>query len=485
MSSPSALIERMGFGYAQWKVLLGGGGSKLADGSELLLLGSVTRAVAGEWNLDMWQRGIVVSVVFLGVLVGNLMSGVIGDKMGRRLPIIVSYIGICLFSLLSVLASGFLSITCIRFCVGVSFGISGPAFNTLCGEMTPSDNRLKMNALGQLFFAGGEFYSAWLVWMQDPYMMDLNWRYLICLGTVPSFVFLIVAILVLNESPSFLMVNGRRDEAQRVLQDLRNSNGALDVDIDLADPALSTSSEQRPSVSIRDKLGIVLGRHLLYTTMVVCVSVFTLNFVFYGGLYAFPRVLPDLKLHVSPAINLMIGASVEMIGFVGGSIVCNYLSRKTSMLMYLLVVLTSTLTFSFAGLRIMNTSLERHLEFMVQCGLLGNKIFTAVGFLVVYVYAAEIYPTVARTTGGALCIAFGRLGSIVAPTAFENLAFLTENHAAYFNLTAGLCAVNAMLVLFLPYETQGLVLQDHFDEQQPIRSKLHHSNNPCSNFKLP
>lgn len=464
----------MGFGLAQWKVLLAIGGSKLADGAELLLLGSVTRAVSSEWNLDMWQRGIVVSVVFFGVLVGNIMSGFLGDWTGRRAPIILSYIGIGCFSMLSMEASGFLSISAIRFFVGVSFGVSGPAANTLCGEMAPSCYRLKMNAFSMFVFSMGELYSGALVWYQDPYMENLNWRWLVCMGAIPSFIFLVLALAVLHESPSFLVVKGRFDEAERVLKDFRDENGATNVDIDLSDCQVDSRETPRSSLSFRQKLSIVLGRHLLYTTTVVCVSVFTLNFLFYGGLYALPQVLPQMKLHVSPSINLMIGAVAELPGYVVAVLFGERLSRKNAMLVYLLAALVSTLTFSFARAELMtqDKNITRTVEFMVQCGLVGNKVFTAVGFLVVYVYSTEVYPTVVRTTGGAFCLAFGRLGAILAPAVFENLAQITGNHAAFYNLTAALCAINAMLVMWLPYETQGCMLQDHLEEQQPLKDSI-------------
>jgi putative MFS transporter len=471
MSSPAALIERMGFGLAQWKVLLAVGGSKLADGAELLLLGSVTKAVSGEWDLDMWQRGIVVSVVFFGVLIGNLMSGFLGDQMGRRLPVILSYIGIGAFSLVSMAATGFATISFTRFLVGVSFGISGPACNTLCAETAPSRFRLKMNAYCMIFFSGGELYSAILVWTQDPYMVQLNWRWLVCMGAIPSFIFLGFALLVLHESPSFLMVQGKFEEAEKVLEDFKRSNGARDVHIDLAKNVEQVCESPRSFDSFLQKLGIVFGRHLLYTTLVVCASVFTLNFLFYGGLYALPQVLPQMKLHVSPSINLMIGAVAELPGYMLAVTFGDFFSRKNAMLLYLLAAIMSTLTFSMASMQMLNATPIHNYEVLVQMGLVGNKVFTAVGFLVVYCYSTEVYPTVVRTTGGAFCLAFGRMGAIIAPTVFEHLLFTTGSYAAFFNLTAGLCAINAMMVLFLPFETQGCVLQDHLEEQQPLASK--------------
>jgi len=484
MSRPTAAdyVERMGFGCAQWKVLLGGGGSKVADGSELLLLSAITMAIAGEWQLDNWQKGVLVSVVFFGVLVGNMFGGVVGDRYGRRLPIILGYVFNIFFSVLSVRAWGFASITVLRFGAGVAFGVSGPAFNSLCGEMVPSRYRMHMNAWGQLAFVAGEFYSAFLVYLQDPMMNNLDWRWLTILGCVPGVVFLVLAIFVLEESPSYLAVNGRHAEAQVVLESMRSDNNALDVHIDLPQQSTSASSAQRPpSITVLESLSIVFGRHMWFTTLVVCVSIFTLNFLFYGGLYAIPQVLTDLKLHISPAGNLMLGAVSEVPGLLLAVVISQYQSRRTTMLMYLLIVCASTLAFSFAGAAIENVGIDivqPGMESLLQCGLLGNKIFTSFGFLIVYVYAAEIYPTVARSTGGAVCIAFGRLGSIAAPTVFENLLVATGSRLAFFSCSAALCAVNALLVMFLPYETKGVVLKDFQDDQQTLAAKVPDTRQP-------
>lgn len=339
-----------------------------------------------------------------------------------------------------------------------------------------------MNAWGQLAFTFGEFYSALLVWLQDPLMNNLDWRWLIILGCIPGVVFLVLAIFVLEESPSYLAVTGRSAEAQAVLESMRSDNDAMDVHIDFPQQSAGTSSAQRThSVSVLESLQIVFGRHMWFTTLVTCVSIFTLNFLFYGGLYAIPQVLTDLKLHISPAGNLMLGAASEVPGLILAVVISQYLSRRSSILMYLLLVCASTLAFSFAGAAIENVGIDvvqPGMETLLQIGLLGNKIFTSFGFLIVYVYAAEIYPTVARSTGGAVCIAFGRFGSIAAPTLFENLEEITNSSLAFFSCSAALCAVNALLVMFLPYETKGVVLKDFADDQQILSAKLSDTRRP-------
>lgn len=474
-SSAAELIERIGFGCGQLKVLFSGGGCWLADGAELLLLSSVTRAVADEWDLDRWERGLITSIVFVGVLAGNLISGYMGDHLGRRAPLLLSYVGICAFSLLSVLATGFYSITFFRFWVGASFGIGQPAFNALVGETTPAAFRVTMSAMAQMLFSAGELYSAVLIMLQDPQMQDLNWRKLVCWGAMPSFIFLLLALLFLTESPAWLQVSERQEEARRALEDLARANGAQHHVLTQWVPRRASVS----TTSTMDRINVVFGRHLLYSTVVVCVSVFTLNFLFYGGLYAFPQVLPKMELHINPSTNLIVGALSEVPGYFIGIFLGGILSRKTCMLIYLLMMVASTLMFGIAGSMILSTELGHWLEVTLQAGLIGQKIFTAFGFLIVYVYSIEIYPTVARATGGALCIAAGRFGSIVAPTIFENLHYLTGSHSSFFSFTAGLCGVNAMLVLFLPYETKGEILKDHLDE---IDVETKHLNEPSFSY---
>jgi len=80
----SAIIEEIGFGLAQIRIIILAGGVALADGAELYLLGAITAAVQEEWHLTPLERGFVVSIVFFGVLVGNACSGLFGDVYGRR-----------------------------------------------------------------------------------------------------------------------------------------------------------------------------------------------------------------------------------------------------------------------------------------------------------------------------------------------------------------------------------------------------------------
>merc|ERR1719265_1615413 len=124
---------------------------------------------------------------------------------------------------------------------------------------------------------------------------------------------------------------------------------------------------------------------------------------------------------------------VELPGFALAIYMAPHFSRKTCMLLSLLAMLTSTLMFSFARMRLLQHELGAGLELLAQIGLVGHKISISFGFLIVYVYTVEIYPTVARTLGGSFCIAAGRLGAMAAPSVYENLEFITGSSTAFFN----------------------------------------------------
>lgn len=471
----SAIVERIGFGLGQIRVLVLSGGVWLADGAELLIIGSVTKAVNKEWNLDPWQRGAIVSTVFLGVMAGNMLSGKLGDSAGRRFPIVLSYLGVTVFSTSSVFAWSYWPMVAVRLLVGVAFGVGQPSCQAFSGEIVPAARRIHMLALSQCLFCAGEFYSAMLIWISDADMKNLDWRWLVCMGAVPSAVLGLLAFFFLVESPTWLAMKGRQEEARKTLEDLRDANGAGDFEVNFRPVHAPTAETENSGPFSKSRLAVVFDPRLRFCTLVTCMCTFTVNFLFYGGLYAFPQVLPDMDLPVSPAANLMIAAAMEVPGY-GLGVVCGvYFTRKNALLGYLGGVAMSTLIFVAAAVPLLRhdhlgMAQTAWVEAALQVGLAGHKIFTSVGFLISYLYAIEIYPTVARATGTAVCLSFGRLGAILCPLVYEMMKEMFRSPLPFFGLLLVLSALNFALVACLSKETKDARLEDHLGEAAPLLS---------------
>lgn len=456
--SLAEVVEAIGFGAAQLQACVIGGGVWLADGAELLLIGSVTRAVAEEWRLAAWQRGAVVSVVFVGIFLGNAASGPLGDSWGRRLPIVASYAAVFVFSILSAAAWDFWGLCTIRLFVGLSFGVGQPAWNALSSEITPTYWRIVMQGGSQMLFAVGEMYSAALIYADDPEMQHLNWRMLLVYGAFPSLVLGVLAWALLGQSPSYLALHGQHEEAKQELAALRRANGGSAMSVDFRPPPVVESGSAKDAVA--RQLGIVWGRRMRYTTGTAVYSCFALNVVFYGCLYAFPQVVSDIEMGSSPAMSLLVGALWEIPGFVCGTLCGMWMKRKPAIMLYAVSIVLSLVAFAYGG-----THKDSHWSsfYLTHGGYFGIKFFASFGFIAIYQYTAEVYPTVARTTGAAMCLAGGRAGGFLAPLAFEELLVITGNFGTFFYGIAGLVAVNLVLVVFLPFETAGVHLVDEHD----------------------
>jgi MFS family permease len=467
------VIDNLGFGLAQVRAGCIGSGVMFADGAELLLISSVTEAVADQWGLGPSQRGMVVTIVFLGIMVGNFASGPIGDNWGRRQLIICSFAGIFVFSILSSLTMGFTTLAIARFFVGVSFGIGQPAWGTLGAEVTPSKWRVAMQAFSQSFFIFGEVYSTVLLIIDDPTMQHLHWRWLLQMGAIPSAVFGVLAVVLLHQSPSYYAMTNQYDRAKDVLESMRHDNRAYDVPIDFKlaqkrsdlPPKLQRLSRRLTITSKRDlmrQVRVVFGPQLRVTTLIVMYSCFVLNLMYYGCLYAFPQVLASSSgMKEGAAIQLLVGALWEIPGEVLGIGMGMLMNRLPNIKVYLLLTGFSVLCFTLA----MQVHTKASIAFQTM-GYYGIKCFVDIGFVVVYQYAIEVYPTEARTTGTAITMGCGRIAGIIAPLVFEGLYSQTGSFFTFFWILLGAVVLNFLLVQFLSIETQGKPLLDELEDEQ-------------------
>jgi len=104
---------------------------------------------------------------------------------------------------------------------------------------------------------------------------------------------------------------------------------------------------------------VTSGKYLISTIM-LAYSAFTLNFLFYGGLYGFPQVLSQLgdKTSMKPAVSLIVAASFEIPGCLIGIWLGLKFKRKPALLLFLIATTFFTLCF-IAGVQMIPDGDER------------------------------------------------------------------------------------------------------------------------------
>jgi AAHS family 4-hydroxybenzoate transporter-like MFS transporter len=94
----------------------------MCDGYDFVALSVAAPAILRHWHVLPSAMGLVFSITFIGLLVGSLFYGWLGDRLGRRFTIIL---GTCNFGipvLLTVWASNVPELAILRFIAGIGMG---------------------------------------------------------------------------------------------------------------------------------------------------------------------------------------------------------------------------------------------------------------------------------------------------------------------------------------------------------------------------
>jgi len=450
------VINMIGMGPAQIRAGLLGGSVWAADGAELLLISSVADTLSRQWELSHFVKGFIVTIVYTGIMVGNIASGPAGVRFGRREAVLASYFGIFVFSILSSTAGSISVLILWRFIVGVSIGFGQPAWMAIATEITPSGYRIITTGVTQSLFAVGEAYATLLLQMDDPSLKHLDWRRIVQLGALPSLLLFLLGLPFLHQSPGFLQLKGRHAEAMLVLESMRHDNRAEGVSVDFRLPSQPSGSVGENFFAVLQRQGkIIVSNKLFLPTIAVSFSCFITNLAYFGSLYAFPQVLSDL-MEEGAARQLFIGALWELPGIFLSCVLGMLYPRITSLKFYMTMLAMVLLLFIIGG-----NNRDRHWAFDVCLftGYYGIKMAAQLGFVLVYQVANEIYPAEARTLGCGICLAGGRLAAMLGPLFFEGITALTGTWLAFFLTMAAGAVLNLWISDVIP-ETAHIMLDD-------------------------
>lgn len=480
------VMENLGLGSYQVYTMLLLAGIVVQDGSEMLLLSALIRSMATEFGADPVVRGMAVSVVFVGMLLGGLMSGVIGDRCGRRLTSIGAYMFTCFFGLSCTLAWSMSVVIVLRFFMGIGVGIGVPATTTLMVEILPTKTRaIVYSGAWNLMFVLGQMWAAIGLMIFMPDLKGSQWRTLCIWSAAPSLVLLPFCFLYLKESPRWLMVNRRKDELESLLRYAALCNGHPNLDTTLdesicdpeeqtealrgargSDAAPDDDSDSDTDLSVVRRLQMCFNSENARTTLICSFLCMVCNFMFYGQSYAFTQEFRTEKNDwVLPATELLLTSIFTLPGTALASwFILSNIGNCQSM---------SFCAASTAALSIFMIAGDYSHPLVYDGSCYMYVLFNTALFNIVYVYVPEAYPSVIRQTGVSMCMSVGRLGSIVAPVIFEVLwSEFNKSHVPFLLLIAAMGFMGSFLARFLTLETKGLRLAEFTSQEMREEQKL-------------
>ena len=216
------------------------------------------------------MQGLAMSVALIGCMIGATLCGSLANRIGRRWLLIVSSL-IFFFSALGTGAfNSFTAFLCARFVGGIGIGVASGLSPMYIAEVSPSDIRGRLVSLNQMTIVLGILGAQVTNWLiaddiqggiitADSWNALMGWRWMFWAAAVPSAAFFLLALFV-PESPRWLLLKGRRKDAEEIIR--RLGYGELEFPEDVAD--------SRPA----DGGMKALGRHAKVLSLGLFIAVF-------------------------------------------------------------------------------------------------------------------------------------------------------------------------------------------------------------------
>lgn len=208
-------------GFFQYRILLMCGFVFMADALEVNLLVFISTCAGVDWNLSDSQQASITGVVFAGILLGSLVWGIVADRFGRKLTFIMAATLISGGGFLSGAAPSYGWLLFFRAICGFGIGGANIPFDLLA-EFLPSTHRGSFLVYIEYFWTFGSLFVTGLAWIC---LSSEGWRFLAYMTAVPVSVTCLFSIWYLPESPRWLLMKGRNEEAEKIVRDAAAVNG--------------------------------------------------------------------------------------------------------------------------------------------------------------------------------------------------------------------------------------------------------------------
>lgn len=196
-------------------------------GFDASVISGVVGFIEPEFGLSKIQLGWSVASLTLTATLAMMVAGPLSDRLGRKPILKLAAALFTVSAVLSAVAPGFLVLVAARMIGGLGVGAALIIAPMYIAEIAPAKHRGRLVSFNQLNIVVGisvAFFSNFLIlklgqsdasWALALRFDEWNWRWMLGLETLPA-IFYFFALFAVPESPRWLAMNGRDDEALAV-----------------------------------------------------------------------------------------------------------------------------------------------------------------------------------------------------------------------------------------------------------------------------
>jgi MFS family permease len=445
----------------QWRIWSLAAAGKFFEGFVVFMTGVALPLISRQFGINSAQDGVISAASLLGILVGAVGLGGMSDYFGRKRMFIAEMIIFCVFLVLLVFCSNFISLVICLFGLGVALGCDYPTAHMIISESIPSSARgkLVLGAFGfQALGALGGTGVGYLVLSFNP-TLDA-WRWMYGVAVIPA-VLVTVGRFFITESANWLHARGATEQAQAAARRLLIRKPQYPTSIALAGQTGNGEGHGGSFLALFSKRN-------RRATIFASVPWFLQDLGTYGiGIFT-PTILAAA-----------IGSKVDHVRSVSDVILDDILAAKGAALITILLIIGVVFAVVLAD-KLGRIKLQVAGFIGCAAGLLiasfagafdgtAKTVVIFVGFMLfnfmtnlgpnaqTYLLAGEVFPTSIRGVGAGFAAAIGKIGAVSTAFLFPILMAAIGTGPLLYILV-GTSLLGAVVTWMFRIETNGINL---------------------------
>src|SRR5512135_784153 len=314
-----ARLDRLPISLFHYRIFWLIGAGMFFDGYDLYVAGSVLASTIQTKFSTLPQNLQFLSLTFVGMTLGSLITGFVGDKMGRRFTYQINLLIFGLASLAAAFAQDMTQLIVCRFIQGLGLGAEIVVGYSTLTEFVPPKTRGRWLSFMAFLVVSGFPVTALLGYLIIP---AWGWRPMFVIAGVGS---LIVWYLRKNlpESPRWLEAQGRTAEAEALMQAIEKEAaiaGALPAPATtVRTPQLTAASMFKPPILQR----LLVGSWVLIT----------INTLIFGFVIFLPQFFLRQGLTITNSLGYTVVLAVaSLVGCTCGAVLSDSIGRRWSII---------------------------------------------------------------------------------------------------------------------------------------------------------
>ncbi|KAG5134398.1 hypothetical protein JHK82_025586 [Glycine max] len=467
-------------GYALCGAILASTNSILL-GYDIGVMSGASLFIRQDLKITSVQVEILVGSLNVCSLIGSLASGKTSDWIGRRYTIMVAAATFLIGAILMGLAPSFPFLMAGRVVAGIGVGYSLMISPVYVAELSPALTRGFLTSLPEVFISVGILLGYVSNYAFAGLPNGINWRLMLGLAALPA-IAVALGVLGMPESPRWLVVKGRFEEAKQVL--IRTSENKGEAELRLAEiqeaaasafftniDKATTSSRASPTTRMWHGQGV--WKELLvtptHTVLRILVAAIGVNFFMQASgndavIYYSPEVFKEAGIEGEKqlfGVTIIMGIAKTCFVLISALFLDKF-GRRPMLLLGSCGMAISLFVLGL-GCTLLKLSGDNKDEWVIALcvvAVCATVSFFSIGLgPITWVYSSEIFPLRLRAQGSSLAISMNRLMSGIVSMTFLSVSEAITFGGMFFVLGGVMVCATLFFYFFLP-ETKGKSLEE-------------------------